>query len=86
MLDDRRRLIDDVLLITLGDICVARGKLCLDPTGIEIDVITASTAHIRKMLNRQTQPPRPRWTKHQPVRALWEQLRRVVQIKPVGEL
>ena len=73
-LQDRHRLVDDVILVGLEVLAPPLLDQLDDPAWIEIDAETDPAAILRQVLDRQAQPPRSGRTEHQPVGAFREVL------------
>ena len=86
-LQDRHRLIDDVVLVGLQVLAPALFDQLDDPPGIEVDAeADAAAAVLREVLDREPQAARPRRPQHQPVGASREEFirQRVAEDLVVG--
>ena len=71
-LQERQRLVDDVLLVGLELLHLPLLDQLDDPARIEIDAEADAAAVLGEVLDRQPQPARARRAEHQPVGALRE--------------
>ena len=69
-LENRDRLIDDVILVGLQVLAPALLDQLDHPARIEVDAEADAAAILREVLDRQAKAPRTGRTEHQPVRAL----------------
>src|SRR6266568_1449000 len=67
--EQRQALLNDVLLVLFGHLCLALLDELYDPTRIQIHHKANAAPILGQVFDSQTQTPRPGWPKRQPISA-----------------
>src|SRR5262249_1409509 len=73
-LENRDRLFDDMGFIFVEHFGFAPLDQLDDPPGVQIHTEADAAPVLTQVLDREPEPSRPGWTKHQPICALWKKL------------